>query len=270
MYAKAPSTADGEVNYSLISYLHSRAILRHTSLLYSIWSGKGWGPLAFNTLLQSGFNSLPPALAENPNKTGLDKRLTFSGLERLTSITGISRATIAATLAQAHGPWLLHLGVRERILVLEAMATVYGAIGYRRKEAYILREVLGCIMDLVVCGREEAGGVRVTGPGLGIQGVNLGRDFNRGAVGVRENDNTDGNQSVLRIVKYICLVHGVDLETVEIVDTTNADADKTATNLADDASYDPFGWPELQIGIIREAIAVAEALPGKDCPLVSQ
>ena len=29
------------------------------------------------------------------------------------------------------------------------------------------------------------------------------------------------------------------------------------------ALQEPFGWPELQIGIVREAIAVAEALPGK-------
>ena len=28
------------------------------------------------------------------------------------------------------------------------------------------------------------------------------------------------------------------------------------------ALQEPFGWPELQMDIIREAIAVAEALPG--------
>jgi hypothetical protein len=30
----------------------------------------------------------------------------------------------------------------------------------------------------------------------------------------------------------------------------------------DDLLEDPYGWPELQIGIIREALSVAEALPG--------
>ena len=54
-------------------------------------------------------------------------------------------------------------------MVLEAMASVYGALGFRRKEAYVLREVLGCIMDLIVCGREEAqaGAGRTGGTGLG-------------------------------------------------------------------------------------------------------
>lgn len=254
---------DGEVNYALLSYLYSRAVLRHTSLLYSIWSGKGWGPLAFSAMLQYGLTSLPPVLAQETSSSS-ERRLAFSGLERLTSITGISRATIAATLTQAHGPWLLHLGTRDRILILEAIATVYGAIGYRRKEAYVLREVLGCVMDLIVCGREEAGGARVTGTGLGIQGVNLGRDLSRGAVGVRENDNTEGNQSVLNIVKYICLVHGIDLGAVKIVDISKLDVDiADSSKIFEDVPYELFGWPELQIGIVREAIAVAEALPGE-------
>ncbi|KAH8106969.1 TRAPP II complex [Cristinia sonorae] len=271
LYAKSPTMADGDVNYALISYLYSRAVLRHTSLLYSIWAGKGWGPLAFSIMLQYGLTSLPPALSSESTSVA-EKRLTFSGLERLTSITGISRATIAATLTQVHGPWLLHLGTRDRILVLEAMATVYGAIGYKRKEAYILREVLGCVMDLVVCEREETGGIRTagTGLGLGIQGVNLGRDTTRGAVGVRENDSTEGNQSIVRIVKYVCLVHGIDLEAVRLVEgfLLSGDDQKEPGQPSEDSPHDLFGWPELQIGIVREAIAVAEALP--DYPSVAQ
>lgn len=186
--------------------------------------------------------------------------MSVSSLERLTSITGISRATIAATVTQAHGPWLLHLGSRERILMLEAMATIYGAIGFRRKEAYVLREVLGCVMDLVVCGREEAGSTRGAGTGLGIHGVNVGTP---GAVGIRANDNVEGNQSVLKIVKYVCLVHGIDLEAVKIVDASKVNSESPESSQStEEPKYEPFGWPELQIGIVREAIAVAEALPG--------
>jgi hypothetical protein len=29
-----------------------------------------------------------------------------------------------------------------------------------------------------------------------------------------------------------------------------------------DGFAEPYGWPELQIGVVREAVAVAEALPG--------
>ena len=258
LYSKAASPSDGETNFPILASLYSRAVLRHSISLYAIWSAKGWGLHAFTQMLRPGLAS--------PIEPGADKTSSEAALERLTSITGIARSSIAAVLSQAHGPWLLHLESRERIFVLETMATMYGALGYRRKEAYLLREVLGCIMDLVVCAREEAGGARVIGAGLGIQGVvNMGP--NRGTVGIRENDSQVGNESVVRIVSYICKVHGVDLESVKIIDQTvqpkaEAEGDADDTEVLG-VSHEPFGWPELQIGIVREAIAVAEALPGR-------
>ena len=150
LYSKAASPSDGETNFPILASLYSRAVLRHSISLYAIWSAKGWGLHAFTQMLRTGLAS--------PIEPGADKTSSEAALERLTSITGIARSSIAAVLSQAHGPWLLHLESRERIFVLETMATMYGALGYRRKEAYLLREVLGCIMDLVVCAREEAGG----------------------------------------------------------------------------------------------------------------
>lgn len=215
-------------------------------------------------LLHASQVTLPPTLTQENEPSSPNKRVSYNSLERLTSITGISRSTIATVLAQAHGPWLLHLGPRERISVLENVAATYGILGYLRKEAYILREVLGCVMDLVVCGREEEGHAKIAGAGLGIQGVHLGDGQNQGTVGVRTNDNTEGNESVLRIVKRICGVHGINLEAVKVFANSGAAEPQTSTEKEEEseAPEDPYGWPELQIGIIREAIAVAEALPG--------
>ena len=70
-----------------------------------------------------------------------------------------------------------------------------------------------------------------------------------------------------KLVKHICDVHGINLEAVTFVDTDNHGTQKEGgvpqdTN-SDDLLEDPYGWPELQIGIVREALSVAEALPGK-------
>jgi hypothetical protein len=207
-------------------------------------------------------------------------------LERLCSVTGISRATIAGLLAQAHGPWLLHLGPRERLAVLETMAGIYACLGYKRKEAYILREVLGCVMDLLVCGREENRGTPRSSSGtgvagLGIRGVSFGDrsiSAEQGSVGVRHNDYVEGNDSILSVLKYVCRVLGINLEAVKLVDAhfdghaKIEDESGSSPNSVppfhpdDDAlepSHDAYGWPELQIGVIREAIAVAESLPGR-------
>lgn len=272
-YRAPPPSTDVEQNHFYLSYLYTTSALRHASLLFSVWSAKGWGPLAFTTMLQPGASPyLPPTLSHPEHNT-------FLNLERLTSVTGISRSAIAAVLAQAHGPWLLHLGPRERLAALETMAGIYGCLGYKRKEAYILREVLGCIMDLLVCGREELRGSAAkaspsASAGLGIRGVNVGSGSGSGgAVAMRYNDSEQGNESILRILKYVCKVLGIDLEAVKLL-VPNADQAEdgkdeaqTAESVAlDDELTDPaqelYGWPELQVGVIREAIAVAESLPG--------
>ncbi|TFK54866.1 hypothetical protein OE88DRAFT_1653405 [Heliocybe sulcata] len=273
-----PSVSEIESNAPLISYLYICAVLRHTHLLFAVWSAKGWGPLAFTTMLQPGSTHyLPPTLSHTDSTS-------YVNLERLTSITNISRAQIAAVLNQAHGPWLLHLGPRERVAALEVMAGMYGCIGYKRKEAYILREVLGCIMDLIVCAREESQEHRSSRPqsagaGLGFSGVYLGsaKAVDHGAVGVRANERQDGNESVLRLVKHVCRVHGVNLDAVKLVDISTdtegnvRDSIQSSALQEEDAMEgqpETHGWPELQVGIIREAMAVAEALP--DYPAVAQ
>lgn len=181
--------------------------------------------------------------------------------DRLSSISGITRPQMAAAISQAHGPWLLHLSHRERIITLEAIAYLYSSLGYRRKEAYILREVVGCIMDLIVYAREQpepgfSSGTTVNGKG----------SSDSGAVAVKGIERSTGNESILKLVKYICDVHGINLEAVRFVNTDTHGAREEGAAAQDTSSgdlpEDPYGWPELQIGIIREALSVAEALPG--------
>ena len=148
-----------------------------------------------------------------------------------------------------------------------------GALGYVRKEAYLLREVLVCLMDMVVCGREESGSgsARVLSAGLGNRNNSLNVTTAQGTVGIRENERTDGNESILHIVKHVSRVHGIDLEAVKLLDSNAPSRNSCASNADEElegedglacALQEPYGWPELQLDIVREAIAVAEALPG--------
>ncbi|KAG5638372.1 hypothetical protein H0H81_000383 [Sphagnurus paluster] len=233
---------------------------------------RGWGPLAFTTMLQPGPKPyLPPTLSRDENN--------WASLERLSSISGISRSSIAGVLSQIHGPWLLHLGPRERIAILEATSSVYACLGYRRKEAYILREVIGCILDLMVCGREEDGLSRMSSvpgtSGLGIHGLSSSGGGSWSGVGVRMSESSDGNSSILELLKYVCKILGINLEAVKLVDVTPTESEHSVAvdesglsshedydNAAVAGNDDPHGWPELQVGVVREAVAVAEALPG--------
>jgi len=271
LYYKSP-TADGEPNHPLLAYLYTSCVLRHSSLLFAIWSSKGWGPLAFTTMLQQDPTSyLPPTFS-------IDENARRVGLERLSSISGISRSSIAAVLSQLHGPWLLHLGARERIAVLEAMSRLYACLGYRRKEAYVLREVLGCILDLIVCGRVEDGLSRMSSApftaGLGIKGLDSGSTIEWSGVGIRLSEIADGNESILKLLTYVCKVLGINLDAVQLVEINEKcpAASSNDESAPPDMNYDEdlfagnleyYGWPEIQVGVVREAVAVAEALPGQ-------
>lgn len=273
LYYKSP-TADGEPNYPLLSYLYTSCVLRHSSFLFAIWSAKGWGPLAFTTMLQPAPTlHLPPTLFIDENARGVS-------FERLSSISGISRWSITAVLAQVHGPWLLHLGARERIAVLQAMARLYACLGYPRKEAYVLREVLGCILDLIVCGREEDGFSKMSSvpftAGLGIKSLGPGLAAEWSGVGVRLSEVADGNESILKLLTYVCQVLGINLDAVRLVETneegfsasSSAELALASSEDPSDGNLEPYGWPEIQVGVVREAVAVAEALP--DFPAVAQ
>jgi hypothetical protein len=149
------------------------------------------------------------------------------------------------------------------------MASLYACLGYKRKEVYILREVLGCLLDLMVCGREEDGyshpsSVPVSA-GLGIHNYHPG---GWETVGVRVSESAAGNDSILKLLTHVCRVLGIDLEavTLEKVDHSNlVDRPPSLNDYDEDtieALREPCGWPELQVGVVREAVAVAEALPG--------
>jgi hypothetical protein len=131
--------------------------------------------------------------------------------------------------------------------------------------------VLGCILDLIVCGREEDGASRLSSVPA-TTGIQPGHGRGWSGVGVRLSEIADGNESVLTLLKYVCKVLGINIDAVRLLDideevliTSAEEAALNNINFDDDAaaaSLERCGWPEIQVGVVREAVAVAEALPG--------
>lgn len=124
----------------------------------------------------------------------------------------------------------------------------------------MLREILGCILDLIVCGRDEGSSSSVTSAGAMANDVAKGATY--GQVGMRFNESTEGNASLLNLLSYICKTLGIDLEAVKIAAEGQGISGSPLGFDTEEELREPFGWPELQVGVVREAIAVAEALPG--------
>jgi hypothetical protein len=83
----------------------------------------------------------------------------------------------------------------------------------------------------------------------------------------------DGNQSILKLLTHVCRVLGIDLDAVRLEESDderlpslpNDDSVSVDANYIEDSlegNVEPYGWPEIQVGVVREAVAVAEALPG--------
>ncbi|KAI5122948.1 hypothetical protein M0805_006829 [Coniferiporia weirii] len=265
LYSGAADIADNEGCMSDLSFLYVTACLRHSSLLHSLWLSKGWSTFTFSALLCG--ETLTRSSAD---VSGAGDSISHTGY--LNTVAGISRSDISAILAQAHGPWLLHLGFRERIEALRCVAGVYSSLRYKRKEAYILRELLACLMDLVIHGREEA--MDPSEPMPDIHSANL-IDVH-GSIGIRERDNVAGNASILRLVKHICEVHGIYLNSVGFIgdegsNTARQSYPSSGAHYTDQVyrrtPLTQYVWPDLQVGMVREALAIAETLP--DYPAVA-
>src|ERR1700761_4382623 len=129
--------------YSLTTLLFVQCVLRQSNLALAVWSSKGWNQVALQALV----NGLPPGLSETV--THEDRLLEMS------DSSGLSRAQIAVIISQCHGPFLMHLHSHDCVQVLSSQTAMYGLLGFKRKEAFLMREVLAVLLDMIVVGREE-------------------------------------------------------------------------------------------------------------------
>ena len=135
----------------------------------------------------------------------------------------------------------------------------------KRREGMFARERLATLVDLMVDARQRS----VVQPNLDEQGAGSG-----GEVGVRMGAGKDGNEAVLRVLKGVLEGLGVDLEEGEGVwdiegegearrmDVGRASSAVEGGDEGGSGGRGRFGWPELQLRAMRDAIGIAEVLPG--------
>jgi hypothetical protein len=126
------------------------------------------------------------------------------------------------------------------------MSTVYSAIGYQRKGAWLLHESIEYMLPLIIQHRRT---------GLS-----------------KESHKSEHDIGVLELLKRICEVYGIGERNVHDGGALEAMQDdnimlaepKVNGGVRGAASKETvrFGWPELQIDILKQCISVAEALIG--------
>lgn len=262
--------------------VYVEACIRCAAFLLAVYEAHGSIPQALERLVS------PPTAAPSTSSTSLSsaeqaRRARFAALSPSNTVP---RSTIALWLSQAYSPHLALLSLPPRLRLTAEIASLFGRIGYRRKEASVLRELAA------LCAEGVAGkSIEVFAPSghspipeeprEGVNGTpaivngfkpadaasrpDLPRTktFDRGGSIVRTMSDPAGNESIVRIVEKVCEAFGIQVvprsqreevgklsiiqgRTVEIMESGNGS----------------FGWPSLQIGVLKDAIGIAEALPG--------
>jgi hypothetical protein len=119
---------------------------------------------------------------------------------------------------------------------------------------------------VIVEARDEAR--RMTGPAQGYGhagrqakeaetavGLGLGMPVPTSRVAVRRKESTEGNGSIIELLERT--LHTIGVETLSFIDGSPLDPLSKPT--ARSARH--YGWPELQVEIMKEAIAISETLP---------
>jgi hypothetical protein len=226
--------------------------------------------------------SSPPVPVKSAEQARIARLASFSPSNT------VPRSSIATWLANAYSPHLLTLTLPVRLRLTSEIASLYGRIGYRRKESFVLRE-LAALCAEGVAGKsievfpaaggtagpspiaEEAGSPRSNGtvPPTALQPDSNGRPtpsrFASGSI-VRTTSDPAGNESIVRITEKVCEAFGI--QVAPKVSREDAKASKRKSVVQGrtleimESEVGTFGWPSLQVGVLKDAIGIAEALPG--------
>ncbi|GMK53639.1 hypothetical protein CspeluHIS016_0102250 [Cutaneotrichosporon spelunceum] len=257
-----PSPTQVGTGEGLLAYLYSTLCIRISHFVLTIFAAGGWGSIAVSSLISQTLPHSFPPLIEDGNAGGI--RTRNLALSQLASESQLTRHSILGHAEAGVASFRKAMTKPEQLAVYVEVVRIARWLDIKRKEALATREVLKLIGAIIVEGREEyhrlfsqaaaraqgtdsSGTEGATVYGLGTQVPN--------AV-ARRKETTDGNFGIVELVERICAVLGVDLLSL-------GDPNKgyEASKPMQDQGEPHFGWPDLQVEVIKEAITIAESLP---------
>ena len=260
----------------LLAYLHTGLALRISHFLLIIWAASGWGSVALSSLLSHTLpRSFPHPLSADQIRDPNARRKRKRTLGMLGSESLLSRASIYDHAGSALGPHHRAMTKTEQLAVHVEVVWLARYLDLPRKEASVTREVVKRIGVMVVEAREEhrrhnAAGFPRRAPASSAEptsgltanasvGLGLGMAVasTPSAVAVRRRESTDGNEGVMALFERALSLMGLDLLDFAGEPTGSAVNREEEETLP----LNRFGWPELQVEMMKEGIAVAEALP---------
>ncbi|KAI7885172.1 Trs120-domain-containing protein [Lichtheimia hyalospora FSU 10163] len=237
-YDKVSTTS----NIPMPTLIYAETLVKMARFMLTVYANKGWSDHTLSLLVQGKLSS-----QDNGILTGPQRFISIEDMMRCKE-SGIPRRDIAEWATKIWVAQLDDLSLLDQINLMTHMSSVLNAIGYHRKSAWLMYESVNRMLPLLIQGRATLASSRDT----------TKKDFGK---------SDDG---ILEILKRICEVYGLGERNVHdggTLDALQGQDDGSDKNVGDGVrgavAKEPlhFGWPKLQIDILRQCIAIAEALP---------
>lgn len=203
-----------------------------------------------------------PALANRQQHSrGRSRR---QALAQLAASSQLQRHAILGHGEAALGSFRLAMTKAEQVAVLVEIVHIARWLELERKEAAATRELVKVLASVIVEGRDESKRLLAQFARSERQTVSGEIDSESGssnviaaqqAIAIRRRESTDGNAGIIDLVQRVCAVLGIDLLSF------SSGHEPHVVRANEDDDYH-FGWPDLQVGAIKDATAIAEALQG--------
>lgn len=252
--ATAPISTAAGTGEGLLAYLYASLCLRISHFVLLIYAAGGWGSIALSSLI---FHSLPrsfPPLKDASNEDTIQMRNRRATLVALAQQTQLTRASVLGHAEAALGPFRRAMTKAEQLSVLIEVIWIARWLEMERKEAAATREMVKLVGKVLVEGREET--QRLTSRVDSAVSTTFGSGANQG-IAIRRREMTEGNSGVIDLIDRVCKAFGIKLVSFD---------DKLSPTIIQspkEIDEPRFGWPEMQVEVMKEAIAVVEALPGE-------
>lgn len=219
--------------------LYIEACLRSAKFLLAVHEAQGSMPKALQRLV------LPPQAKDSQMSSAEQARQ--ARLNSLVPSNTVPRSSIAIWLNSAYSSHLQSLDPPVRIRALSEIAALYARVGYRRKEAFVLREIAALCADAAV--QQMVGDASLGSP--------RGKPFSPKIPVINEANGTERAGGQRARVDSTALVSVLG----KVCEAVGLGAALEALASAGDVAR-VYGWPAVQLGILKDAALMAEAVQG--------
>ncbi|KAI1169205.1 hypercellular protein A [Nemania serpens] len=157
------------------------------------------------------------------------------------------------------------LTTTDRSIILSGIATTLGILGYHRKKALVIRELISVLIGGLVEARTRGAAEVGIHPAAGLVALNAVNGHGKGA-GALDLNAGDIEQGIEAFLGLLCKAYGVvDFENTRSTPGTSSstsDLDENViSRINSQSATRHFGFPNIKLNIARACINFSEALP---------